>query len=248
MPAEGSLLAAVSIPPGQSRVMWALFRGYRFEGSETPRRITLRVPVEGGAPLLLVLADPARGALRWQTPPVTSGWSYGVKNVALLAPGMSGPAPSTEIVRVSRYGRILWDLGLLSTVFAETKGHRLQSETNVFTGAGLTLHVTVPLLSWGSEQAPRQLGVFGGGSTSFVAEIPRPRDPGDMTPPHVYGFVQAEGGVELDVGAMRLARTPFPLAPDGRALPRWTLRLGYVQTWAGGATSAGYFTSIRFTW
>lgn len=248
MPDEGSLLLPVSIPPGQSRVVWALFRGYRFEGSEVPRRVTLRAPVEGGAPLELVLADPARGALRWQTPPLGSTWSIGVKNVSLLAPGMGGPAPSTEIVRVARQGPFLWDIGLVSTLFAETQGHRLKSETNMLTGSGLTMHLTLPLLSWGSAQSPRQLGVYGGGTTSLLVEIPRPRAAGDMTPLNVYGFVQAEAGLELDAGALHLARTPFPLVESGRPLPRWTFRLGYIQTWAGGATSAGYGTTIRFSW
>jgi hypothetical protein len=52
----------------------------------------------------------------------------------------------------------------------------------------------------------------------------------------------------LDLGALPLARTPFPLVPVGRGLPRWSVRLGYIQSWAGGAASGGYATTIRFTW
>jgi hypothetical protein len=247
LPDEGSLLAPVTIPPGQSRVVWAVFHGYRFDGSEIPRRLVLTVPVEGLAPLELVLADPARGDLRWETPPVKSAFAYGVKNVTLLAPGLGGSAPSAEIVRLTRSGRFLWDVGLLSTVFARTQGHRLTSETNVFSGVGLTAHLTLPLLSWGTSRNPVEVGVYGGGAASFLAEIARSHPPSDMYQPHIYGFVQAEAGLELDIGILRLASTPFPLAAAGRGLPRWIIRLGYVQSWAGDASSAGFATTLRFT-
>ena len=246
LPDEGSLLTAVTIPPGQSREVWALFQGHHFEGSDVPRRVTLTVPVEGMAPLVVTLANPQWGALRWQTPPITRGWGFGIKNVSLYAPGMGGAAPSTEIVGFARSGPVLWDVGLLSTVFANTQGHRLVSETSVFAGTGVTGHVTYPLLSWGTPQEPRQLGVYAGGAASLLIETLRPPVAMDAKP-HIYGFFQVEGGVELDVGAMRLARTPFPLSLTGRGLPRWVLRLGYVQTWAGGATSAGSIVAVRFT-
>jgi hypothetical protein len=247
LPDEGTLLTTVVVPPGQSREVWAIFEGYGFDGSEVPRRVTLTVPVEGMPPLVLTLADPARGALRWQAPPATKATVIGLKNVTLLAPGMGGPAPTTEITLLRRKGPILWDVGILSFIFAETQGHRLVSETSVFAGSGLTGHVTLPLLTWGSSLEPRQLGVYAGGSASFVVEQLRPPIP-EMARPHIYGFLQAEGGAELDIGALRLARTPFPLSLEGRALPRWAVRIGYIQTWAGGATSGGFTTGVRFTW
>jgi hypothetical protein len=242
------LLAPVTIPPGQSRVVWAIFQGYRFDGSEVPRRVVLTVPVEGFAPFEVVLADPARGGLRWDAPSLTSAWAYGLKDVTLFAAGMGGVAPSVEVVRVTRSGPILWDLGILSTVFAETRGHRLTSETNVFSGIGLTAHLTLPVLSWGTALEPRQLGVYTGGAASALVEIPRPHTAEEMFKPHSYGWLQVEGGLELDVGALRLGRTPLPLSLVGRGLPRWTVRVGYVQSSAGAATSAGYATTIRFTW
>jgi hypothetical protein len=247
LPDEGTLLGTVTIPPGQSREVWAIFEGYRFDGSEVPRRVTMTVAVEGMAPLVVTLADPARGALRWQTPPATKATVIGLKNVSLLAPGMGGAAPTTEIAVLRRSGPVLWDVGILSFIFAETQGRRLVSQTSVFAGSGLTGHVTLPLLARGTPQRPFELGLYGGGAASFVVEQLRPPIP-EMAAPHIYGFLQAEGGVELDFGAPRLARTPFPLALEGRGLPRWSLRAGYVHTWAGGANAAGFATAIRFAW
>jgi hypothetical protein len=247
MPDAGSLLSAVTIPPGQSREVWAMFQGYRFEQSGVPHTVTVRVPVEGLPPLVVTIADPQRGALRWETPAVTRGWHLSIKNVGLYADGMGGAAPSWEIGAVVRSGPILWDLGILSTVFAMTQGRRLTSETSVFTGSGLTAHVTYPFLSWGTPESPRQLGVYTGVAASALVEALRPPIAMDAKP-HVYGLFQAEGGVELDLGTLRLARTPFPLAVTGRGLPRWALRLGYIQSWAGGATSGGSVLSVRFTW
>jgi hypothetical protein len=155
--------------------------------------------------------------------------------------------PTTEFTGLARSGPILWDVGLLSMVFAMTQGHRLVSESWVFAGQGVTGHVTVPFLSWGTQQEPRQLGVYAGGAASLMVEALRAPIAMDAKP-HIYGFFQAEGGLEVDVGALRLARTPFPLALSGRGLPQWTLRIGYIQTWAGGATSAGMATALRFTW
>jgi hypothetical protein len=247
-PGEGSLLAVVTIPPRETREVWALFHGYRFTDSDVPRRITLAIPVEGRRPLELVVADPARGGLRWAAPPASSAVAVGFKNVSLLAEGMGGQAPSTEITRVERRGPILWDIGLLSTVFVQTKGHRLVSETSAFTGLGFTGHLTLPVATWGSLREPRQIGVFAGGAASLLIELPRPRAADDMRPIHTYGLLQAEGGIEVDIGAARFAPTPFPLSPDARGVPRWSVRLAYVQSWAGTATTGGYATTLRFTW
>ena len=83
----------------------------------------------------------------------------------------------------------------------------------------------------------------------MLIEIIGDRAPGDMTPPSVYGAILAEAGIQLDVGALRFAGTPFPLAPLGRLpLPRWSIRLGYTHAWIGGAQADGYVSSLRLTW
>jgi hypothetical protein len=58
----------------------------------------------------------------------------------------------------------------------------------------------------------------------------------------------AEAGIEVDVGARRLAATPFPLSYTGRALPRWLFRIGYTHWWVAGGGSDGYTTSARLSW
>ena len=58
---EAAELAAVDVAPGQTRTAWVLFRGYRFEDSDIPRRVTLTFPDPEGRPVELVLADSARG-------------------------------------------------------------------------------------------------------------------------------------------------------------------------------------------
>jgi hypothetical protein len=244
-PGEGSLLAPLPVPPGETRSVWALFHGYRFDDSDLPRRITLYVPVEGAAPLALTLADPARGRLRWQTTPIKSALSVGFHSGSTFASGLRTTAISTDIGRVTRSGPLLWDVALVSTILVETQGP-LVSSSGAFSGSGLAAHVTVPLLSWGNTVEPSELGIYAGGTAQLLAEIPKPRDAGDMTPPNVYGLLQAEAGVELDLGALRFAPTPFPLSPVGRGLPRWSLRVGYQQMWVDEMTSGGTVTSVRF--
>jgi hypothetical protein len=245
-PGEGSLLSALSVPPGETRAVWAIFHGYRFDDSDVPRRIALRVPVEGAATLELALAEPSRGRLRWETPPVRSAWSVGLRNGATFASGLRANLTSNEIGKVTRSGPVLWDLSLLSTVMVVTQGHRFVSETSAFMGSGFSAHLALPVLSWGGAQNPGQLGPYVGGAAQLLVEIPKSRPADDPTPLHTYGLLQAEAGLEVDFGAVPLAATPFPLVPAERGLPRWFLRFGYQQTWAGGATSAGYVTSLRF--
>jgi hypothetical protein len=243
-PDEGSLLAPVTIPPGQTRRVWALFHGYRFDDSERPRRVTLRAPFDAGA-LTLVLADPARGALRWQTPAASGGLAIGLKNISLLGGGLRATGPSTEVEEIGRHGRVLWDAGLLSTVLVETRGP-LVSSTSAFSASGLIGHLSLPVLSWGAAQDPRQLGVYAGGSASFALEIASSAFASQMKPPHAYGLFLAEAGLELDMGALHFAPSPFPLTPANQALPRWSLRLGYTQAWADGVTGGGYTLGLRF--
>src|SRR5450432_3759960 len=249
-PDEGSLLAGVTIPPGQSRDVWALFHGYRFDGSERPRKVTLRIPLDDGS-IVLALADPAHGALRWEAPAVRSAISIGIKDITLLRGGLRASLPGTEIVFTARRGAVLWDVGLTSSVLVETQGP-LVSSTSTFTGSGLTAHLTAPFASWGPPEDGHQLGVFAGGSASVLVETLTPAQATanmmKMLLPNVYGFLTAEGGLELDMGAVRFAASPFPLSPDRRPLPSWLVRLGYVQAWGDGVTAGGFMTSIRFSW
>jgi hypothetical protein len=248
-PGEGSMLLPVTIAPGQSRDVWAIFHGYRFDGSDRPRRVTLKIPLDDGA-LALDLADPARGTLHWEAPPVTSGVVIGVRNVSLLGGGLRATAPGMEVAYLWRRGPVLWDLGLGSSVLIQTQGP-LQSGTSSFSSIGLQAHLTVPFFSWGPEANPRQLGVYVGGAAGALAELETTAETKanamTMTVPRSYGFETVEAGLEIDWGAMRFAPTPFPLRLDRRSLPRWTWRVGYVQEWAGGATGGGLVINVRFT-
>jgi hypothetical protein len=70
-----------------------------------------------------------------------------------------------------------------------------------------------------------------------------------MRSPHVYGLLSGEIGLELDVGALRFAASPFPLSPTGRApLPRWLVRAGYTHTSIGGFQADGYLSSLKLAW
>ena len=248
-PDEGSLLLPVTIPPGEVRDVWAIFHGYRFEGSDRPRRVTLGIPLDDGA-LSLDLADPARGALRWEAPAQRSGVAIGLRNLSLLVGPLRATVPGTEVSFAWRRGPVLWDVGLVSSVLVQTQGP-LRSVTSTLTGTGLSAHLTGPLLSWGARAEPRQLGLFVGGSTSLLVELLTPAAASSnnmkMIGPHAYAFSTIEAGLELDIGALRFAETPFPLSPDRRPLPQWSLRLGYVQAWAGGAWGGGLLTNLRFT-
>jgi hypothetical protein len=249
-PDEGSLLTAVTIPAGQSRDLWAIFHGYRFDGSDRPRRARLDVPLDDGA-LHVDLADPARGALTWETPAIRSSVTIGLRDLTLFAGGLHATIPSTEIVLQSRRGPVLWDVGLVSTVLVQSQGP-LVSSTSSFTGSGLTAHLTAPFASWGASEDARQLGFFAGGTASFLVEMLTPSaarmNSMNMIGPHAYGLFTAEGGLEFDVGAARFAASPFPLTPAQRPLPAWGFRFGYAQAWAGSATGGGLLTSFRFTW
>jgi hypothetical protein len=248
-PAEGSMLLPVSIPPSQSRDLWAIFHGYRFEGSDRPRRVTLTVPLDDGA-LTVELADPAHGALRWEAPAAREGAVIGIRNLSLFGGGLHATVPAWELSFAWRRGPVMWDVGIASSVLVQTHGP-LQSVTSSFGGTGLVAHLTVPVVSWGSPENPRQLSVFAGGSASGLIELVTPEAASSndmkMIGPHAYGFATVEGGLEVDLGALGLAPTPFPLTAARRALPRWFWRAGYVQGWAGGATGGGLLTNLRFS-
>ena len=56
------------LAPGETKRIWALFRGYKYPGSDIQRRVALTFSGADGRPMRLVLADPARGTLRWTLP------------------------------------------------------------------------------------------------------------------------------------------------------------------------------------
>ena len=247
-PPEGADLSQIDVAPGETRSFWVLFRGYQFAGSELPRRITLTMPDAEGRALELVLADPARGDLRWEVPPTRSAWYLGVQDSSLYGSYAQANTISTRISRLARAGRFLWDAGLLSTLMVQVQGS-LRSASSSFMGTGLEAHLCLPMFSWGDPMQPVRLGPYLGGQIqTLIAIEPTPKQ-AMPSPPPIYGQGGPEAGLELDVGALRNAATPFPLSPAGRnPLPRWLVRVGYTHSWIGHGTADGYITSVRLTW
>ena len=103
-PPEGADLNQIDVAPGQTQSFWVLFRGYQFAGSDLPRRITLTMPDAEGGALELVLADPARGDLRWEVPPTRSAWYLGVRSGSLYGGYAQATAISTRVSRLARGG------------------------------------------------------------------------------------------------------------------------------------------------
>jgi hypothetical protein len=241
-------LGSATIPAGESRHYWVVFRGYRYDGSDVPRKITVALPDARGRRVQLVIADPARGDLRWEVKPPPSGYFYGAQNTSLFASGLAATAMAGNIALVRRAGPILWDVGLTSRFLVETEGN-LNSPTSTFTGSGVNAHVAWPFWGWGAWQDPRRVLLFAGGEAQVLIAVMHPPPAGEMPPkPIAYGALSAEGGVELDIGAMRPAASPFPISWDGPALPRWSLRVGYTHWFADGLNSGGYMSSIRLAW
>jgi hypothetical protein len=244
-------LGSATIPPGATRHYWVVFRGYRFAGSDAPRKITVSLPDAKGRRVQLVIADPARGDLRWETMPARTGAAYGVQNTSVYAPGFTTTGIAPQISLVSRVGPILYDLGLTSGLYLESKG-RMLSETSGFTSTGGHAHLTVPFATWGSWQDPRQLGVYGGPGVQLLIEIPNSKHDSKV-PLRTYGVVSLEAGIELNVGAHGApAASPFPISYSRPLLPRWTLRFAYTHWFIAGdnvdLNSGGYATSIRLAW
>jgi len=247
-PPEGSDLTQIDVAPGQRRSFWVLFRGYQFAGSEIPRRITLSLPDGEGRALELVLADPARGDLRWEVPPTRGAWYLGVQTGSLYGGDRQTNSISSRVSHLASVGRFLWDAGLVSTVLVQVQG-ALRSTSSSFMGVGLDAHLTLPLYAWGDPLQPIRLGpYFGGDIQTLVAIQPTPQQT-NAQPPPIYGQGGPEAGLELDVGALRNAATPFPLSASGsNPLPRWLVRVGYTHSWIGHGTADGYATSVRLTW
>lgn len=247
-PPEGADLNQIDVAPGQTRSFWILFRGYQFAGSDLPRRITMTMPDAEGRALELVLADPARGDLRWEVPPVRSTWFLGVRSGSLYGSYAQATMISTQIARLSRAGPFLWDVGYVSSVLVQVKG-ALRSSSSSFTGTGLDAHLTLPLFAWSDPMQPIRLGPYLGSQTqALIAIQPTPGKANPQAPP-VYVDGAFEAGLELDVGALRNAATPFPLSVVGtNPLPRWLIRVGYTHDWIGHGTADGYVTGVRLTW
>ena len=249
LPEGGGDLHPIEVAAGQRRSFWILFRGYRFDGSAVPRRITLTLPDADGRTFELVLADPAEGLLRWEVPPTRSTWTVGIQSGSFYGNYVQAMSFSESVSRQASAGRFLWDAGLVSSVMVQVEG-KLRSATSSFTGLGLDAHLTLPLFRWGEPTNPVRLGPYLGGQIQTLIEI-QPTQKNTAMPqiPAIYGQGGPEIGLDLDVGALRNAATPFPLTPVGaNPLPRWSARVGYTHTWIGHGTADGYFTGARFAW
>src|SRR6185369_13749168 len=99
--------------------------------------------------------------------------------------------------------------------------------------------VATPLTLWGTAREPRQLGFYAGGAALVLLETQLSQPAEDSSKRTFYGVLTAEVGLELDIGAVHLAATPFPLSEVGRALPRWSACLGYTHWWVAGGGSDG---------
>jgi hypothetical protein len=247
VPGEGSLIGMFTVPPGQTRSYWVLFRGYRFAGSDVPRRVVLRIPTPGGPALELVVADPNRGSLRWQLPPRPSVWNIGFQSVALFSEHLRATGMSNVVARRLDLHRVSLDVGLVSALLVETHGDLL-SETSAFTGLGPTVTATWPLVGWGSDLDPHRFGLYAGGSALLLPELPQQPRPDPMKRPSFYGVLAAEAGIAFDMGTLRFAPTPFPLSAGAPPLPRWTIRAGYTHWWVGGGGTDGYTVGFRLAW
>jgi hypothetical protein len=247
MPPERAVQAPLEIPAGQRRSFWVLFRGYRFPTNEVARRITLTIPGGEGPPLVLTLADPSRGQLRWTGAAPRGGWTVGFLNTSLYSDRLQATVISTQLSRLLRSRRWLWELGLSSSVLVQTQGV-LVSSTSSFVGTGLAARVSTPVKLWGTAREPRVLGFYGGGTAQVLLETQVPQPADNPSAPRIYGTLTAEVGLELEVGAVHFAATPFPLSQLGRAPPRWSTRLGYTHWWVAGVGSHGYITGLRLAW
>jgi len=245
---EAAELPPLDVPPGQTRTAWVLFRGYAFADSDVPRRVTLTLPDPEGRSVEVVLADPAEGYLRWTVPPTHSAITVGFAARALYGSYAQLQAVSTRVSRLARTERFLWDVGITSTTFVQVKG-ALRSTSSSFGGVGFDAHLTLPVFSWGNPAYPWRMGAYAGGEAQLLIATEPTQTEANPTPPPVYGEIGPEIGLELDVGALSVARTPFPLVPERHnPVPRWAWRLGYTHTWVGHGTADGYTSGFKLVW
>ena len=207
----------------------------------------LTLPDPEGNTVQVVLADPGEGYLRWTVPPTPATLTFGVQERTLYGSYAQLDMISTRLSRMARAGRFLWDVGIVSTTVVEVKG-ALRSTSSSFAATGVDLHLSMPLFSWGEAASPIRFGPFIGGELQLLVATQPTQVDNPMTPP-IYGEFGPEIGVEMDVGALRLARTPFPLvAETHNPVPHWLFRLGYTHTWIGHGTADGYLSSFRIAW
>jgi hypothetical protein len=240
-------LGSTTIPPGQTRKSWVVFRGYRYAGSDVPRKITVSFPDPRGRRVQVVIADPARGQLRWEVQQKARTLFYGVNNTSLYGPELDGIGMGGALGLMQRSGRFLWETGLTSRIFVETEGS-LVSPTSTFSGTGVFGHLMLPLGGWGTWQDPRQFGLYAGGELQVLTAIESRASAAKMPKAQLHGAASAEGGVEFAIGAQRPYASPFPISFSGWAAPRWAIRVGYVHWWTGGGDSNGYVTSLILSW
>jgi hypothetical protein len=240
-------LGSTTIPAGQTRKAWVMFRGYRYPGSDVPRKITVSFPDPRGRRVQVVIADPARGQLRWEVTPNPGTLVYGVHNTSLFGPELDGIGAGAQFGGIKRWGPILLSLGVMSQTFVEQHGS-LVSPTSAFSGTGWFGYVTYPVAGWGSWQDPRQFGFYAGGQLQVLMAIQSRESAAMMPQVDFHGAAAAEGGIEFDIGTLRPYSSPFPISFSGWAAPRWAVRAGYVHWWTGGGDSNGYATSLLLAW
>jgi hypothetical protein len=232
-------VASIVIPPGQTRTYWVQFRGYRYPGSDVPRRIVIALPDARGRRLELVIADPARANLRWEVEPLPLGGGLGFQQTVLSGSALDATAMAVQFDDFGRAGPILWDAGVTLRLLVERAG-QLTSETSGFTGIGWHAHVAVPLVGWGPWQSPRLLGPNVGGEAQWLSGIRHAGENEDSK-----GVLAAEGGLEMDFGAQLPVASPFPITLSRPPLPRWTARVGYTHWWFRGGNSGGATLGLR---
>ena len=241
-------LPTIVVPPGQSARAWVQFRGYRFDGSEIPRQVTLNIPGPPGSRaevIRVTLADPARGTLRWRAPARRSQLMVGFHNTTFVGGAFQGMAPATVLARVARLGPLLWDVGLVSGMAIQQKG-LLKSSTSAFSTIGLLAHVTMPLFSWGAGHDVNRFGLYAGGGAAVWSSVLTTDETKAGQLPSTVGVWSTNGGIELSFGSVVPAATPFPLEPQPHpGLPRWGLRFGYTQAWLAGGTAGGLVSTFR---
>ena len=236
----------VVVSPGQTRSYWVVFPGYDFAGNNIPRRITLALPDPAGRPLELTLADPANGFARWEVEAPPAIWMLGVQTHAMYGGHLRAMATSAQMSRTARIGRWRWDVGFASRLLAQLEG-ALTSTTSAFSGLAVNAHVTAPLWAGGRPDSPIEVGVFAGGEAQTLIAIQRGDEPASMAP-SIYGGFGGELGLELGLGAVKRAATPFPLTPVGPPLPLLVSRIGYTHWWVGNGHSDGYTAGFRLAW